>query len=366
MTLSEIDDAGNEGVLRRSVDERLALEDRGNREQRRRRYLGMGRRDGDKQVVRCVVHSLNKIAVTLRVRGPKHDDAIETIRALEAADIGSEVVEVSLLIVPGNDIVRAGFLIRGDEIGIVDRRKGSTEERHVRSDLALEVIIENLGTGHGLVHRRPGDIPSTEDEVVGVDHGQDIGNGDVHVLGRGGIRADADGRCTEERTDVVRLLDARLGVPGNVMTIGQNGGAEGGPVVAAHSDHHETGHTDIRLGGGKKGRESDSPRLADLAFGLELIGLDGWGDDVLTVDDLDIRTTVDELGSDVVVRVGRVLGLHDDAVGTAKGRGMNRDDGLELGLGSVVPRRARESVRGHCKEDWIVGCRCEDGLNGWL
>ena len=118
------------------------------------------------------------------------------------------------------------------------------------------MIIEILGTGHGLVHRRPGDVPSIKDEVVGMDHGQDIGNGDVHVLGRGRVRAHADGRCAEKRTDVVRLLDAGLGVPGNVMTIGQNGGAEGGPAVATHTDHHETGHTEIGLGGGEKKAEN--------------------------------------------------------------------------------------------------------------
>ena len=74
----------------------------------------------------------------------------------------------------------------------------------------------------------------------------------------------------------------------------------------------------------------DSPSLANFTLGLKLIGLDGGSYDVLSIDDLDIGAAVDELGSDVVVRIGRVLRLDDDTVGTAEGRGMNWYDGLEL------------------------------------
>ena len=72
------------------------------------------------------------------------------------------------------------------------------------------------------------------------------------------------------------------------------------------------------------------PSLADFALGLELVGLVGGSHDILSVDDLDAGAAVYELGGDVVVRVGRVIGLDEDVVGTTDGGGMNWYDGLEL------------------------------------
>jgi hypothetical protein len=40
----------------------------------------------------------------------------------------------------------------------------------------------------------------------------------------------------------------------------------------------------------------DSPRLADLVLGLELVGLDGRSHGILSIDDLGTGTAVDKLG----------------------------------------------------------------------
>lgn len=80
----------------------------------------------------------------------------------------------------------------------------------------------------------------------------------------------------------------------------------------------------------------DIPSLGDFPLSLELKGVRSRGDEVLAVVDSDLRTPVDELGGDVSVGVGRVLRLHHDAVGgTARRGGVDRQNGLQLGVGSI-------------------------------
>ena len=92
-----------------------------------------------------------------------------------------------------------------------------------------------------------------------------------------------------------------------------------------------------------RSREGDSPGLRDLARRLELERLGGGRHDVLALDDGDIRAAVGELGGDEVVRVRRLLGLDDDAARPARGSGVDGENRLELGLGSV----RTGSVGGH-------------------
>jgi hypothetical protein len=54
------------------------------------------------------------------------------------------------------------------------------------------------------------------------------------------IVADANCGSTEERANVVGLLDAFLRVPDDVVAIGKDGCTQGRTVVSAKSDHHES------------------------------------------------------------------------------------------------------------------------------
>ena len=71
------------------------------------------------------------------------------------------MLEVSELGLSGDDVVGALLLVRVDELGVVERGE-RLEERHLRRDLALEVVVEDLGATHGLVERHRRDVPSAD------------------------------------------------------------------------------------------------------------------------------------------------------------------------------------------------------------
>ena len=67
------------------------------------------------------------------------------------------------------------------------------------------------------------------------------------------------------------------------------------------------------------------PSLGDLPSRLEFVRLGSWANNVLSIGDRHIRTAVGELGHDELVRVGRVLRLHGDGVGTTHSSRMRRE-----------------------------------------
>ena len=48
--------------------------------------------------------------------------------------------------------------------------------------------------------------------------------------------ANGHSRSMENGTDVVGLLNAILGVPRNIVLVGKDGGAQGGAIVASHTN----------------------------------------------------------------------------------------------------------------------------------
>ena len=81
------------------------------------------------------------------------------------------------------------------------------------------------------------------------------------------------------------------------------------------------------------------PSLGDLALGLELVGPGCGLDDVLSVDDDDISTTVGVLGGDVVIREPCVLRLDNDLMGTTSCSRVGRKNRLQLAVGCGVTGR---------------------------
>lgn len=98
MTLGEIDDTGNEGVLRSAVDEGGVLEDGSYGEDGGRRDFGVRILDSGEEVVGGIVDASDDVAVALGVRSPEHNDTIQIVLSLELADIGPNVLEMSELI----------------------------------------------------------------------------------------------------------------------------------------------------------------------------------------------------------------------------------------------------------------------------
>lgn len=133
---------------------------------------------------------------------------------------------MNLLVGSGKDVIGSILLVGGDEVGVVNRGKRD-EVLHQRSDLSLEIELEDLGSGHGLIERHGRDIPSSKDEVVGVTearkgederqcrgrtrtsrkrrsegkfnshHGKNIREGNVDVLSSG-IDSESEGRSSNE------------------------------------------------------------------------------------------------------------------------------------------------------------------------
>ena len=336
LALGKLDDTRDEGVLRSTVDEGLALKDRRDSEKGGRRDLGVRRLDRGKDIVSGVVHARNDVAVTFGVGSPEDDDTIETVVLLELADISPDVLKMGLLIIARNDVVRTSLLVGSDEVRVVDGWKRLANLSHEGGDLTLEVVVEHLGTLHSLVQGETRDIPTTEDEVIGVDHGENVRNRNVDILASDGVSTEADGGGTKHGADVVGLLYALLRVPDNVVTVGEHSSTERSAVVTAEANHQQTVNKSESDNGDKvKLLLEYSPSLGDLPGRLELEGLRGGLDEILPILDDDLCTTVGELGRDVLVRVRGVLRLHDDRVGATCSGGVGSNDRFELGLGSV-------------------------------
>lgn len=224
--LGQLDDTRDKGVLGGTVDKGLALENGSDGKDGGRRNLGVRSADRVEHVLGGIVDTGDDVAVTFGVGGPEDDDAIEVVVLLELADIGADVLEVSLLVVAGDQVVGAGLLVGRDEVGVVDGGEGLAEKSHVGGDLALEVIIQDLGAHHGLVEGHTRDVPTSENEIIGVDHGENIGDGDVDLLASLWIGTDLDCGCTKDGANVVGTLATFLGVPGDVVTIGEDSGTK--------------------------------------------------------------------------------------------------------------------------------------------
>jgi hypothetical protein len=143
VALSKLDDSRNKGVLGSTIDEWLAFEDGGDGEEGGGRNLGVRRLDSCEDIIGSIVDSGNDVAVTLSVGSPENNNAVKVVLLFEVADVGSDMLEVRLLVGTWNKIVSAGLLVGSDEVGIVNGGEGLLKLRHVRGDLALEVIVQD-------------------------------------------------------------------------------------------------------------------------------------------------------------------------------------------------------------------------------
>ena len=117
-----------------------------------RRHLKVRGPDRSKKGASCVVHIRDDVTVTLRVGSPEHDNTMKLVLGFEAMDVGTDVLEMNLLVISGNNVVSAGLLVCGNEVGVMGRRKRRAEESYVWPHLALRIIVEYASTFHGLVH----------------------------------------------------------------------------------------------------------------------------------------------------------------------------------------------------------------------
>lgn len=73
-----------------------------------------------------------------------------------------------------------------------------------------------------------------------MDHWQHLGNGDKDIFTGFGIGTESDGRSSDQGADVVGFLDSVLGMPRDVVLVGEMSSENGGTVVSTEADEEET------------------------------------------------------------------------------------------------------------------------------
>jgi len=334
VALGQLDAAGHEGVLRRAVDERDALQDGGDGKDGRGRDLLVAVLDGVQEVVSGVVDALNDAGIALSVGGPQNNDLVETVGGLEVADVLADLLNVLPAgLVAREDVVGTVFLVGSNEVRVVDARQG-LHGGHLLADKGLQGRLQDLGAIHGISQVQAGDIPTANDDIVGVDHGQDAVEGDVDVLVGLGVGAKLDRRAHDDGAVVVGLLLAVAGLPDEAAAVGNDTGRDGRAVVAAPTDEHDT-------------------ELGQLAVDLEVIDrLARSGNQRAVLGGGDLSGAVDVLGANFVIRVHDIRRVHLENGGNSgrsDRRGRNGGgDAVAVGLSTTV-RKARVdlSVRRH-------------------
>jgi len=126
-------------------------------------------------------------------------------------NVSADLLEVGFLRFAREGVVGAIRLVRRNKIGVVDGRPRHDRLHHGR-ELALQIGLEHLRTLHRGGQAEVADIPASDNERVGVNHRQDLAEGDVHVLSAS-IATETNGRGLRERTKVVGVLDALASTP---------------------------------------------------------------------------------------------------------------------------------------------------------
>jgi hypothetical protein len=245
--LSKGNGTGNEGVLGGAVDEWHVVEDTGNGEDGGRSNLLVSVSDGLQQVVGSVVDARDELSKALSVGSPHDNDLVEVVGGLEVGNVLADLLDVLVAgLGAGEEVVGTVLLVGGNEIRVVDgweRGDGS----HLLADHGLEGGLKDSSTVHGISQVHRADIPSANDEVVGVDHGENVMEGDVDILGGLRIRAQLHGGGHGDGTVVVSSTVALTCGPGEVATVGNDTSGDGGTIVTTETDQHHTGLGDGTL-----------------------------------------------------------------------------------------------------------------------
>jgi hypothetical protein len=190
----------------------------------------------------------------------------------------------------GDDIVSALLLVSSNEVRVVNAGQ-RLHNGHFLADERLQRRREDLCAIHGVSKVHAADIPTTNDEVIGVNHWQKIVERNVDVLSTLAVDTELGRRTHDDRAVVVGTALSLLGLPNEIALVGNDTSCDGGSVVAAETDQHHT-------------------KLGNLAVELEVIdGLLG-NSYILAVGVLgNVRSTVSILCLDGVIGVldiGRV------------------------------------------------------------
>jgi len=229
----------DEGVLGASVDESGTFKDGGNSEDLGLRDFFSTVFDGVEEIVSRVIEAFSNVTETFSVGAPHNNNLVKFVIGLEVTDILANLFNVVSL-GSGNQVVSTVGLVGSDEVRVVDRGKG-LDVLHVGNQLALEIVVQNLSTFHGISKVEAGDIPTTDNEVIGFNHGEQALERSIDAFSK------ADSGGLSDRSEVVGLLDASLGSPANSFSVGNDTSSQGGTIVTTKTDDHNTGFGNLAL-----------------------------------------------------------------------------------------------------------------------
>lgn len=323
--LSKLNSTRNKGVLRRAIDKRCALQDTGNSKDGGRRDLLVTLLNSLEKVIGSVVDTINEVGESLSVGGPQNNHLVKVVVGLEVANVLSEVLDMSHRGLGAlNDVVSSVFLVGGNEVGVVDGGERG-QPSHLLPDVSLQGRLQDLGAIHGLSQVQRADVPAANDQVVGVDHGQETVEGNVDLLVGLGVGSKLDGGAHDDGAIVVGLLDAFLGIPHKLAAVGNDTRGDGGTIVTTPADKHHA-------------------NLGNLAVDLEVVErFLGSRHKVSIGVSLDAGGTISILGADFRLSIIDIGGVHDEGA-------LSSTSGRRVAIGIAIPVRGARAffrVRGH-------------------
>jgi len=165
------------------------------------------------------------------------------------------MLEMLLFVVSWNDIVSSGRLVSSDEIRVVDGWFRD-DVLHVWVEFFDEVVLKNLSSSHGFRQVEFADVPSGDDDIVWANKGKNAVHGEVDFFRSRASNLDC-GRLSD-RSIVVSGLFSTLGIPSELVLVGQDTTSDSSTIVTTKSDEHDS-------------------ELGNMSVGLELVfsGLGG-------------------------------------------------------------------------------------------
>ncbi len=242
LLLGELNGTCNECVLWGAVDEWNLVKDTCDSEDGGWSNLLVSGLDGLHEVLGGVVDTWDELSEALGVGSPEDNDLVKTVGGLEIAHVLADLLNVLHAgLITRDQVISTILLVGGDEVWVVDGWKW-LDGSHLFSNHLLEGWLKDGSAIHGILQVHGGDIPSTDDEVIWVDHWEDLVEWDVDVLGGLRISAQLHGGSHSDGSVVVGGAWTLTSLPGEVVTVGDDAGGDGGAVVASKTDQH---HSDL-------------------------------------------------------------------------------------------------------------------------
>jgi len=226
----------DKGVLGGTVDKGDTLENRGDTIEGRGGNLGLIALNGRKEVFGAIIKTGDNLGETLSVGGPEDNNLVDTRGSFEAANLLTDSLDLVLLGTL-DDVISTLFLIGSNEVSIVDtgHRK---QILHIRNELLLKIPVKNLSTLHGLGQVKVGDIPTANDNIIGVNERKKAIEGNINLLTL--IIANAESGSLGKRTVKVGLLKTLLGHPCDAMLVGEQTSRKSRSIVATPTNQEDT------------------------------------------------------------------------------------------------------------------------------